>query len=226
MKKRILVVVAHPDDEVLGCGGTVRKFVLEGFQVYTLILGEGITSRDEVRNVKRRKDEIALLKEQAKKAKDIIGYKKIIFRDFPDNRFDSVPFLDIVKSIEKVKNEIKPDIIFTHCKDDLNVDHRITYKGVLTATRPVTGESVKEIYSFETPSSTELNYPETFSPDTFYDVTDTLNDKVKALEAYSGESKENMHPRSSNGIKVIAEGWGVKVGIKYAEAFKTIRVIK
>ena len=226
MKNKILIVSAHPDDEVLGCGGTVARLVKEGYQAYTLILGEGITSRDENRDRAKRETEIQKLKSQAEKANKIIGVEKVFMYDFPDNRFDTVPFLDIVKVIEKIKNDIKPKIIFTHYEKDLNVDHQITYKAVITATRPVVGEPVKEIYSFEILSSTEWNFPLSFSPDVFFDITKTLKYKLKAIEIYKSELKKIPHPRSIGSIKINAQMWGIKVGLGYVEAFKNIMTIK
>jgi len=226
MKNKILIVSAHPDDEVLGCGGTVARLVKEGYQAYTLILGEGITSRDENRDRAKRETEIQKLKSQAEKANKIIGVEKVFMYDFPDNRFDTVSFLDIVKVIEKIKSDIKPKIIFTHYEKDLNIDHQITYKAVITATRPVVGEPVKEIYSFEIPSSTEWNFPLSFSPDVFFDISETMDIKIKALEEYKTELKNYPHPRSLEGIKINAESWGLKIGVKYAEVFKSVRIIK
>lgn len=224
--KKILVVAAHPDDEVLGSGATVSKLVKEGIEAYTLILGEGITSRDEKRDIKKRFGEIKELKEQIQKANEIIGIKKVFIEKFPDNRFDTVSFLDIVKTIEKVKNKIKPDVIFTHYENDLNIDHQITYKAVLIATRPVVDETVKEIYSFEILSSTEWNYPLTFSPNVYFDISETIKIKQKAMSEYKSELRDYPHPRSLEGIKNNAKLWGVKVGLDYAEAFKCVRIIK
>ena len=224
--KTILIVAAHPDDEVLGCGGTIARLIKEGFEVYTLILGEGITSRDDMRDRKRREEEITELKGEAKEANKILGVKEVFFYDFPDNRFDTVPFLDIVKVIEKVENSINPEIIFTHYEMDLNIDHQITYRAVITATRPLKEETVKEIYSFEIPSSTEWRYPLNFSPDVFFDISTTIDIKIKALEKYKTELKKYPHPRSLEGVKLIAKNWGIKVGLEYAEAFKVVRILK
>ena len=218
---KILVIAAHPDDEVLGCGGTIARLIEEGNIVYTLILGEGITSRGNV-----GKDEITELHKSAIKANKLLGVKKVFFHNFPDNRFDTIPLLDIVKVIEKLKNKIKPDIIFTHYEKDLNVDHQITYKAVVTATRPMQGETVKEIYSFEVLSSTEWTYPTSFSPDVFYDISKMINTKLIALSSYESELRDSRHPRSLNGIWNNAKLWGQKVGLGYAEAFKCVRIIK
>lgn len=224
--KKILIVVAHPDDEVLGCFGTVARLVKEGYEAYTLILGEGKTSRDEKRIVDNKKNEIEILNSEIKKANDIIGIKKCFVYDFPDNRFDSVDLLDIIKVISKIKEEIKPDIIFTHYGNDLNIDHKITYQAVITATRPMENESVKEIYSFEILSSTEWQYPISFSPDVFFDIKDTIELKLSAMKCYKSELCEYPHPRSLEGIELNAKYNGMRVGKNYVEAFKSVRVIK
>jgi len=220
---KLFVIVAHPDDEVLGCGGTMSRLVKEGNEVFTFILGEGITARDEQRNIEKSKKEILKLRKQSKKANEILGVKKIFFYDFPDNRFDTVPLLDIVKKIEKIKNKVKPEIIFTHCEKDLNIDHQITYKAVLTATRPLKRETVKKIYSFEILSSTEWNYPLAFSPNVFFDITDTIDNKIKAFKKYESEMRNFPHPRSVKAMKTNALSWGIKSGLQYAEAFKLVR---
>lgn len=226
MKQKILVVVAHPDDEVVGCAGTAARLAREGCQVYTLILGEGITSRDEKPDRKKRKKELENLKKQAKEANKILGVKEVFLYDLPDNRFDTVCLLDIVKIVESIKNKIRPDIIFTHSERDLNVDHQITYKAVITSTRPLQQETVKEIYSFEVLSSTEWNYPLSFSPDIFFDIWDTLKYKLEALGIYKSELRVFPHPRSLEAIKLNAEYRGMQVGLKHAEAFKTVRIIR
>ena len=223
MKKNVLVVAAHPDDEVLGCGGTIARLKQEGYDIYTMILGEGITSRDENRDTNKRKKEIKELKDQIIQANKALGVKKVIIFDFPDNRFDTVALLDIVKKIEKVKNEVKPKIIFTHFKDDLNIDHKITYDAVLTATRPQKEETVKTIYSFEVLSSTEWNYPLCFNPNVFFDISKTIDSKTKAMSCYKSEVRDYPHPRSLKAIELNAKMWGVKTGLEMAEAFYLVR---
>jgi LmbE family N-acetylglucosaminyl deacetylase len=222
MTKKILIVAAHPDDEVLGCFGMVARLIKEGYEAYTLILGEGKTSRDE----KNIKNELEILNSEIKKANEVIGIKKVFIEQFPDNKFDSVPLLDIVKVVAKIKDEIKPDIIFTHYEKDLNIDHQITYQAVITATRPMEDECVKEIYSFEILSSTEWNYPLSFSPDIFFDISDTIESKIEAMKKYDSELRKYPHPRSLEGIELNAKYWGMRVGKRYVEAFKSVRVIK
>lgn len=223
---KILVIAAHPDDEILGCGGTIARLVNKGHEAYTLILGEGITARDETRKRKKRARDIRILKRRIHKANAAIEVKEVFVYDFPDNRFDTVALLDIVKIIEKTKNSIKPDIVYTHHEGDLNIDHRITYSAVLTACRPIKGETVKEIYSFEIPSSTDWNYPYRFNPNVYIDITGTIDKKIKALEIYETELRKSPHPRSKESIRTTAKRWGSISGLGSAEAFETVRIIK
>lgn len=226
MTKKILIVAAHPDDEVLGCFGTVARMIEEGCEAYTLILGEGKTSRGDSRDVSARGDEIAALNNEMKLANNLIGINKVFTAGLPDNRFDSVDLLDVVKAVLTVKEEIKPDIVFTHYANDLNIDHRVTYNAVLTACRPMENETVKEIYSFEVLSSTEWNYPLTFSPDIYFDISGSIFKKKEAMALYGSEIRDFPHPRSVEGIELNARWHGMRTGLAYAEAFKTVRVIK
>lgn len=226
-KSNVLVVAAHPDDEVLGCGGTIAKHVELESQVYVLILGEGISSRFKDRE-SVKKEEFCNLKKEAKDAADTLGIKEIFFSDFPDNSFDSVPILKIIKKIERIKDIIKPNIIYTHHYGDLNIDHSIVYKAVLTACRPLKDESVREIYSFEVPSSTEWSGPNketSFIPDRFVDISDTIEKKIEALRRYKYELRPYPHPRSIKGVRVLAARRGLETGLKFAESFKTIRAV-
>ncbi len=224
--KKILMVAAHPDDEILGCGGTIARLVDEGYLAYTLILGEGITARDQDRDIEKRKKQLSGLKRQTLEANKILKVKSVFTHSFPDNRFDTVPLLSIVKVIEKISREVNPNIIFTHYKEDLNIDHQIAYKAVIAATRPLFTQKVKEIYSFEVLSSTEWSYPLAFQPDTFFDITEWLEYKLKAMKNYKTELRGFPHPRSLEGIKLNAAYWGMRVGFKYAEAFKAVRILR
>jgi len=226
MKSNVLVVVAHPDDEVLGCGGTIARLAKAGHDIYTLILGEGVTARDNTRNRNKRQQEITDLKSEARAANKLLGVREVFFADFPDNRFDTVALLDVIKCVEKIKHETKAQIIFTHHAHDLNVDHQVAYKAVVTATRPLPGEPVKEVYSFEVPSSTEYSFPLKFSPNVFFDISKTLALKQKALEKYKTEIRPFPHPRSVKGIAIHAAAWGLKTGVAYAEPFETVRVLR
>jgi len=228
VSKKILVVAAHPDDEILGCGGTMAVHSIKGDEVYVLILGEGITSRDVKRDRKKRDKEIEELRRAIEAANKIVGTKRTFLYDFPDNRFDSVPLLDIIKVIEKVKNEVVPDIVYTHHHGDLNIDHRLTFQAVMTACRPLKGESVKEIYSFEVLSSTEWSPDNSkyFMPNYFVDIKNTLKRKIMAMKRYKSEIRDFPHPRSAKAMEILAHNRGINVGLEYAEAFILIRKIK
>lgn len=227
MNKRILVVAAHPDDEIIGVGATVAKHALQGDEVRCIILGEGQTSRFDNRE-DVPKEVLDNLHNDTLEAAKIIGYTKVSFADFPDNRFDQLDLLDIVKYIERVEDEFKPEVIYTHHGGDLNIDHQLTYKAVLTAARPVGTYTVKEIYSFSTLSSTEWNftYDNQFKPNFFVDVEKYLDKKVDALKCYSSELCNFPHPRSIKGIELQAQSFGSIVGRNYAEAFMVIRMVK
>jgi LmbE family N-acetylglucosaminyl deacetylase len=225
MNRKVLVIAAHPDDEILGCGGTLAKLAGSGCEVFTLILGTGVASRYVANDTEKIAHKIEKLREAMYKANEIIGVKKVFTEDFPDNKFDTVALLDLIKAVERIKEMIKPDIIFTHYENDLNIDHRITYKATITATRPLQDETVKEIYSFEVPSATEWNFPLSFSPEVFFDITETIELKTKAICAYKSELRQFPHPRSLKGIQLNSQYWGMKVGMQYAEAFKAVRII-
>lgn len=224
---KILVIAAHPDDEVLGAGGTIAKHVINGDDVYVRILGEGITSRfNKNDNVQ---SEINELKNNSLKAGKILGVKNISFFSFPDNKFDTVPRLDIIKIIESQILTVKPDIIYTHHYGDLNIDHRITFDATMVAVRPIgIGNNIKKIFLFEIPSSTEWNAPflNIFMPNIYIDITKTLDKKIKAMKLYHSEIRNYPHPRSIEGISIIAKYRGIQIGLKAAEAFMLIRGIK
>ncbi|MBU3934950.1 PIG-L family deacetylase [Patescibacteria group bacterium] len=184
-RNKILIVAAHPDDEILGCGGTVAKYA-KNREIYVLILGEGITSRYLTRQEAPKK-KLAELKEKAKEVARFLGIRDVFFLDLPDQRFETVPFLEITKKIEEIIKKIEPQVIFTHSSADLNLDHRIAFNAILTATRPVKNCPVKEVYSFEIPSSTEWGFHKingAFSPNVFEDISSTIEKKIKAIGVY------------------------------------------
>jgi len=221
----VLVVAAHPDDEVLGCGGTVARLTQEGHDVYIAILGEGITSRYEKRDQADR-EVINNLRGGCQQVSEFLGAKELFFYDLPDNRFDTLPLLDVVKIIENLVNRIKPQVIYTHHRGDLNIDHTITQRAVLTATRPVAGCPIKKIYEFEVPSSTEWSFGQVqnaFQPNVFVDITETLETKIKAMAVYESETRSFPHPRSFEAIRNNARRWGSMVGLKASEAFVLVR---
>ena len=227
--KRVLVVAAHPDDEILGVGATVAKHVAQGDEVYALILGEGQTSRGEHRE-DISQGVVEELHKNTMESASKVGYRNVYFENFPDNRFDQVDLLDIVKAVEHKIREIQPEIIYTHYSGDLNIDHQYTARAVLTATRPIGDYPVKEIYAFETLSSTEWNFDYSvqpaFSPNVYVDITEYYDKKEAAMNCYVSELCQYPHPRSLEGMDVLSRTRGIAAGMKRAEAFMLIRCMK
>ena len=222
----ILVITAHPDDQVLGCGGAIARHSQKGDRVNVLIIAEGTTSRENQRNRDRQQKELSNLAKSAYKASEILGVNNLELLDLPDNRLDSCDLLDIVKIIEKGINKYQPEIIYTHHYGDVNIDHQIIYQAVITATHPLPNHPVKTVLCFEIPSSTEwqLSQPSlTFNPNWFVDISDTLNLKLKALEAYHSEMRSFPHPRSIQAVKYLARWRGATIGVESAEAFMLAR---
>lgn len=227
-KRSILVLAAHPDDEILGSGGTLARLSKAGHNISIAILGEGITARYPTRS-SVDPEQLDNLKEDAKNASTILGVSDIRFFQLPDNRFDTVPLLEMVKLIELLISEIRPTIIFTHHGGDLNIDHTLVFKATLTATRPVADSPVKEILAYEVPSSTDWAFQtgqNVFMPNVFYDISTTLDIKMEALKSYRGEIKAPPHPRSLDAIRENASRWGHIIGVRAAEAFESIREIR
>ncbi len=234
---RVLVVVAHPDDDVLGMGGTMLRHAEKGDVVKVLYLATGITSRRssnyqnapkydyDKKELEKMKKEIETLRENTRKACKILKVKDISFYDFPDNEMDSIPLLKVIKTIEGEIYSFKPDIVYTTHFGDLNVDHRIVYEACLTACRPI-AHDVKELISFEVASSTEWNYPASFDPNYFIDISKQLERKLKAMSMFENELRSFPHPRSLENLRMIAGRWGSVSGNRAAEAFQIIRKIE
>ena len=228
--KRILVVVAHPDDELLGMGGTCHRLATTyGAHIRCVILGEGLTSRSETRDLPRWEADLATHRANIARAGEAIGFASHGIHNLPDNRFDSVALLDIVKLVEQEKADFQPAVIFTHHGGDTNIDHRRTFDAVMTACRPMAHETVRTIVAFETPSSTEwqaANYPNPFLPNLFFELEQANVDaKIKGMESYEFERRAYPHPRSPEALRIQAQRWGVATGRMLAEAAMLIRHI-
>ena len=233
-KDKILVIAAHPDDEILGMGGTILNHTKKGDDVTIVYLTTGIASRrssnyNNSPSYKLSKNESIKIKKQilelqndAKNSSKILGVKKTIFFDYPDNELDTVPLLKIIKTIEEIVSSIMPDRIYTSHFADLNVDHRIVFEAILTACRP-TGLPVKEIICFEILSSTEWTFSYEFKPNYFINIEKELASKIKAMKIYKNEIRKFPHPRSIENIKISAKRWGTVCGFNAAEAFQIIR---
>jgi LmbE family N-acetylglucosaminyl deacetylase len=228
--KKIMVVVAHPDDEVLGLGATMNKLINEyGVITKVVILGEGITSRSKDRDTQLWEKELEIHRNNIHLVQKAIGYNEVSIYNFPDNRFDIVPLLDIIKIVEKEKNEFQPNVLFTHHGGDVNIDHQRTFEAVITACRPMAHETVKTIITFETMSGTEWRAssdPRHFIPNLFFSLSPAdLDAKIKAMECYEFEKRPYPHPRSPEALKIRSQMWGVSVGVDMAEAFCVVRHI-
>ena len=224
----ILVVAAHPDDEVLGCGGTMTRLSREGHDVRIAILAEGMSSRYAQRE-EADADQIRHLHARAKQAADKVGAKELVLCKLPDNRLDTVPLLDVVKIVEGLVARFRPEVIYTHHPGDLNVDHGVVHRAVLTATRPMAGQGVRDVYAFEVPSSTEWSFQRlepSFRPNVFVDVAESLETKIAALACYDTETRKFPHPRSPEALRAIATRWGSVAGLPAAEAFELIRSVR
>lgn len=228
MKDVVLVVAAHPDDELLGCGGTLAAHVDAGDEVHVLILAEGSTSRSALRDTEKDTVELSNLEAAARKAGDFLGFSSVTCGKLPDNRMDSIDLLDIVKLVEHAIRRCDPTIIYTHHEGDVNVDHQFSHRAVYTACRPLPETRIKRIIAFETVSSTEWIPPasgRTFSPNWFVDVSATLQKKMDALAVYESEMRDWPHPRSLRAIEHLARWRGATIGVDAAEAFVLIRNI-
>jgi len=226
--RRILVIVAHPDDEVLGCGGNIARLVNEECEVYIAILGEGMTSRCRQRE-QASKNSVKKLHAKSRKAAAILGVRNIFLYELPDNRFDSLPLLDVVKLIEELIDRVQPEEIYTHHRGDLNIDHVVVHRAVMTATRPIPNCPVQKVYAFEVSSSTEWAFNQFsagFQANVFVDITSTLEKKIAAMEIYDSEIRTFPHPRSKEALIALAKRTGSIGGMQAAEAFELIREIR
>lgn len=222
----VLVVAAHPDDEVLGCGGTMATLTTAGSEVHVLILGTGVAARDMP--VDLVPAAIEALQDSALAAGRVLGAATVTVRDLPDNRFDTEALLDVIKLVEAAVCSLRPSVVYTHHPGCLNVDHRVTYEAVLTATRPVGDCPVRALYAFEVPSSTDWAFGTlaTFRPNVFVSIGSAgLAAKLAAMEAYSSEMRPYPHPRSMEALTATARRWGSVAGVEAAEAFELIREV-
>ncbi len=235
---KVLVIAAHPDDEVLGMGGTLKKLTKTKNKVKVVFLATGINARrskEYINDTKYTVDpnlqkimnkQIQKLQLDAKNALKILGVNDIEFIDFPDNEMDKISNLEITKKIEKLINQFKPEIIYTHTKHDVNVDHRAIFHAVITATRPIHKSKVKKVICFEVPSSSEWLFGDNFTPNIFVDIKKELPLKLKAIKKYKNELRNFPHPRSVEALNSIAKRWGTVSGFEAAEAFQLIRELQ
>lgn len=224
----ILVVAAHPDDEVLGCGGTIARLAAEGHAVSILILANGLTSRADF-DPAQAATALATHHDRARRAGALLGAREVALAGFPDQRLDTVPLLDLTQTIERAITRVRPDTVFTQHGGDLNYDHVLTFRATLTATRPVPGCPVRRVYAYEVGSSSEWSFQQfapPFHPQVFFDIAAQLEAKVAALALYESETREFPHPRSPEAIRAAALRWGSVAGVRAAEAFQLVREVR
>ena len=207
---RVLVVAAHPDDEVIGLGGTIAKHVSRGDEVYLLVISEGVSAQ-----YRNKKKFLKIRRDACKKSSRFLGIKKIVFRNFPDSKLNLVPVSEVSKSISEEINKFKPNRIYTHFFGDMHQDHRAVSESTLIACR----RKVDEIYFYEIIGNIKMASRNIFSPNTYVDVGNFINKKIEALKFYDTEIKPFPHPLSQEGIISLSKMRGVESGLKNAEAF-------
>jgi LmbE family N-acetylglucosaminyl deacetylase len=216
-----LIIAAHPDDEVLGCGGFIANRA-KTEECYVLILTAGATGRYE-----ESMEEV--LRNSSIEANRVLGTKELFFENLPNQQLDTLPIIKVTQLIEKYINKLKPTRLFTHHGGDINRDHQIVYEATMTATRAVPDQIVKEVYTYNTPSSTEWNFykgEKIFIPSVFEDITTMIDKKLEAISLYKSELRAYPHPRSLQALKTYANYWGITVGLEYAEPFTLMRKVR
>jgi len=222
--KRALVIAAHPDDEVLGCGGIISKYTQKGVRFFVLFIAEGSSCRFEDPNCPASLQAIEERTHYAYKALNLLGVSGYVFHDLPCGRLDTIPIIDITKIIEKVVYEFDPDTVYTHSAIDANNDHRIVHRASIMATRPTPRSKVQRVLSYEINSSSEWSFGEKFIPTNFEQINENdLALKIGAMTAYKTEVNEYPFPRSDQGIRTLAFRRGMQSGVPLAEAFTLIR---
>jgi LmbE family N-acetylglucosaminyl deacetylase len=221
--RKVLAVVAHPDDETLGAGGSIARFIRDGGEAWVCIVCDGVTARH---------GESTRQRECAERACEVLGVHKVVFCNLPDQRLDTLNLVDVISPIEECVRQLKPDTVVTHFKGDVNQDHGVVFDATMVATRPKPGSTVRTVLCFETASSTEWAAPfgnGVFAPNVFIDISSTLETKIKAMTMYAqthvSEVHPYPHPRSYEAIEVYAKRQGVAVGTAAAESFMLVRSI-
>jgi len=208
------VIAAHPDDELLGCGGTVARHTAAGARVTSVIVCEGESLRYGPAGVGQRS--------HVERAADVLGVQDVRMLAFPDQRLDTYTLTDVIGCLEQIVKDVQPQVVYGQFGGDVNRDHQLVFQALLVATRP-TESFIETVYAFDTASSTEWAYPRTFVPDTWIDIGDTLDTKIRAMACYESELREYPHPRSLEALKYRARAWGAQVCLEAAEVFMTVR---
>jgi LmbE family N-acetylglucosaminyl deacetylase len=219
---RVLVVAAHPDDELLGLGGTIARHSAAGDDVVCVVASEGASTR-------YGDDAAASLEAMGRAAAAVLGVRELRFLGLRDQHLDAQPILSVIQTVEKVVDEIQPDIVYTHHWGDVNRDHRVISEAIMVACRPVGDRYASSVYLFETPSSTEWSWPDpnaAFVPNHFVDISATIDKKLEAMACYASEVRAAPHPRSLDALRSRAAYWGQVITRPYAEAFVVARQVR
>lgn len=222
----VMVIAAHPDDEVLGLGGTIAKLADRGANIHLLILTDGSTS--QYRNDPDLAEILHEKKNETEACAKILGIQTIIYGGFPDMKLDTIPHIILNQCIEQALNQYHPEIVFTHFWGDVNLDHQLAFHSTMVAVRPTKEQTVRELFCYRIPSSTEWSAPnetKAFSPNYFVDVSGYEKQKKKAIACYEKELREYPHPRSLQAVSEADTAAGLKVGLLQAEEFMIIRYI-
>lgn len=212
--RKVMVIAAHPDDELLGCGGTVALHTAAGDRVTSVIVCEGESLRYGADGVNQ--------KSHIKRAACALGVEDVRLLGFSDQRLDTHTLTDVIAPLESVVREVRPEVIYCQYGGDVNRDHQLLFQAILVATRP-TETFIESVYAFDTASSTEWAFPRTFVPDLWVDVTGTLEKKLAAMACYESELRPYPHPRSLEALRNRAKAWGNQACMDAAEVFMTVR---
>lgn len=211
---RVLVFAPHNDDEVLGVGGTIRTHVKKGDSVYVCEVTSGV--------------HFQLLQEEARRAHALLGVKESFFLNQPVGLLKTMNQMTLNQSVGDVVGKVQPEIVYLPFIGDMHIDHREVTESAMVALRPIGDYAVREIYMYETLSETGWNIPScerSFTPDTWVDITETIDDKIAAMKCYSSQLLAFPHPRSEDAIVALAKYRGSTVGVPYAESFMQVRRI-
>lgn len=221
---RVLIIAAHPDDEVLGVGGTIARHVDKGDEVFILMVTEGSSTQ-----YKNQAGKIQQKKLELEKVKETLGITEVIYLDLPDMKLDTIPKADLNEQVAKAALNIKPEIVYTHFYGDINNDHQVVFEATMVAVRPIGDYSVRRVLAYNTPSSTEWSAQTSnnvFLPNVYVDITDYLPKKIEAMKQYQSELRSYPHPRSLESLNQVAKFWGKHIGVDAAEPFMLIREIE
>ncbi len=219
---RVLVIAAHPDDEVIGAGGAIARHAAGGDEVFWCVCTEAYTPRwSEAYK--------AAVREQAEQVRKVLGICEVIFLGLPTVKLNTVPYVDLCSALQQVVDEVRPEVVYTTPRDDVNQDHRLVYEATLVATRPLPGSPVRRLLCYEIGPTSRFGLPAGstgFLPNVFVDIGDYLDIKIEALRCYREELRDYPHPRSAEGLRLFARERGLSVGLEAAECFQLIRELR